>query len=360
MSNQTTQPHGVMEGKGAYNQHAKLPGGGAALAAAFLEEAARAISLDHGNQPIVIADYGSSQGKNSLAPMQIALQTLRPRLRPDRAIFVFHIDQPSNDFNSLFDVLSSDPDRYTLGDSNVFSGAIGRSFYEQVLPSESVHLAWSSYAAVWLSRIATPIPGHFMPLRSTAEAKALWKQQAALDWKLFLTLRARELKPGGRLLVVLPARNDEGVTNFENLMDTANAALGEMVDEGEIAQEERDRMILGTYPRQRSELLEPFVADGKFQNLKSEHCGLHPLPDAAWPDYERDGDAKALATRHALFFRAVFVPSLGGALNRVREGDPHTYNTFADRLQQRMIKRLAANPAPIDSFVQTMVLARCD
>jgi hypothetical protein len=33
--------HGVMEGKGAYNRHAKIPAGGAALAAPFLEKRCR-------------------------------------------------------------------------------------------------------------------------------------------------------------------------------------------------------------------------------------------------------------------------------------------------------------------------------
>ena|SRR5580698_5672922 len=79
-------------------------------------------------------------------------------------MFVFHVDQPANDFNTLFEVLGTDPDRYGLGEPNVFPCAIGRSFYERVLPPESVHLGWCSYAAMWLSRIPTLIPGCLMPL----------------------------------------------------------------------------------------------------------------------------------------------------------------------------------------------------
>lgn len=48
--------------------------------------------------------------------MQIAIRILRQRLGPDRPICVFHIDQLSNDFNTLFAVLDSDPDRYVFGD----------------------------------------------------------------------------------------------------------------------------------------------------------------------------------------------------------------------------------------------------
>src|SRR5690349_7654408 len=132
-SNKVVPAHGVMEGGGAYNKHARIPAGGAVLATPFLEKAVRNMALDPDDRPIVIADYGSSQGKNSLAPMQIAIRNLRQRISPNRPIFVFHIDQASDDFNSLFEVLSSDPDRYALDDTNVFPCAMGRSFYEQVL-----------------------------------------------------------------------------------------------------------------------------------------------------------------------------------------------------------------------------------
>ena len=43
MAGQTAVPHGVMEGKGAYNRYAKLPAGGAALALPLLEKAVRCV-----------------------------------------------------------------------------------------------------------------------------------------------------------------------------------------------------------------------------------------------------------------------------------------------------------------------------
>jgi hypothetical protein len=80
---------------------------------------------------------------------------------------VFHVDQPANDFNTLFEVLDADPNRYELDDPHVFPCAIGRSFYRSVLPPDCVDVGWSSYAAVWLSSIPKSIPGHFAVLRST-------------------------------------------------------------------------------------------------------------------------------------------------------------------------------------------------
>jgi SAM dependent carboxyl methyltransferase len=106
---------------------------------------------------------------------------LRRRFGPNRAVSVFHIDQPSNDFTTLFAVLDSDPDTYVLDEPHVFPAVIGRSFYENVLPPGTVHLGWSSYAAVWLSRIPTLIPGHFFSALSTGRVRAEFDRQGRTE-----------------------------------------------------------------------------------------------------------------------------------------------------------------------------------
>src|SRR5262249_9611984 len=113
MSNTAETTHGTMEGAGSYNRYAKLPAAGASLAVPFLERAVLDVTLDAGDHPIVVADYGSSQGKNSLRPMLTAVKGLRKRVGQERPILVVHIDQPANDFNTLFDVLHRDPERYS-------------------------------------------------------------------------------------------------------------------------------------------------------------------------------------------------------------------------------------------------------
>lgn len=346
MANQATAIHGVMEGGGSYNRHARIPAGGGILALPFLEQAVRNVALDSGGQPVVIADYGCSQGKNSLTPMRTAIKALRQRLGPDRAIFVVHVDQAANDFNTLFEVLHRDPERYGVEDPAIFSSAIGRSFYEAVFPSEHVHLGWSSYAAVL-------IPGHFVVLASTGDVRAAFQRQAANDWKLFLSLRASELQPGGRLVVVLPGLNDGGSAGLEPLFGHASDALADMVAAGAISAEDRARMVLGAYPRRRSELLAPFAMDAQFRGLTVEHCELSVLPDAAWEDYEKDANKEALAARHARFFRSVFAPSLAATI-----ADQGQRNLFPDRLEEKLKRRLTDHPVPFHTFVQTIVLAK--
>jgi SAM dependent carboxyl methyltransferase len=223
MQNESRSSHGVMEGGDAYNLHAGLQARGGNQALPLLEQAVRNIALDGGDQPVVIADYGSSQGKNSLAPLRAAIGALRARLGPDRPIFVTHVDQAANDFNTRFEVLQTDPNRYTLNDPDVFPSAIGRSFYENVLPPDYVHLGWSSYAAAWLSRIPMLVPGHLVAIRAAGDVRAAFERQGAEDWKCFLSLRATELRPGGRLVIVLPGLDNDGRSGgFEDVFDHAN------------------------------------------------------------------------------------------------------------------------------------------
>jgi hypothetical protein len=353
MATPVISSHGVMEGGGSYNLHAKVPAGGANLALPLLEEAVGHIVLETDNEPVVVADYGSSQGKNSLSPMGSAIHGLRNRIGAERPILVVHIDQAANDFNTLFGVLDADPECYAAGDANVFPSAIGRSFYESVLPKNYVHLGWSSYAAVWLSRIPMTIPGHFISVAATGEVRAAFDRQGADDWRSFLALRAQELRPGGRLVVVLPGLGDEGTSGFERLFACANEVLAEMVSDRVIAADERERMVLGAYPRTRSQLLEPFKENGRYHGLTVERCELFQLRDAGWEDYERDRDQQKLIQRHVGFFRSIFVPSLSTAL-----GQAGTRQLFAEEFSGRFAKRLSERPAPYHSFSQTIVLGK--
>lgn len=121
MAEQLKPTHGVMEGGGSYNRHARIPAAAGRLTLPILDEAVRSLALASDDRPVVIADYGSSQGTNSLIPIRAAVKVLRARAGADRPILVVHVDQVANDFNTLFAVLHSDPDCYSIDDANVFS-----------------------------------------------------------------------------------------------------------------------------------------------------------------------------------------------------------------------------------------------
>jgi hypothetical protein len=356
MSEQIQIFQSVMEGGGAYNQHARHQTAAASAAGWFLEQAVSNQVLDDGAGSIVIADYGSSQGRNSHAPIGAAIRSLRRRLAPAHPIFVYHVDQPSNDFNSLFEVLAA-PESYSRGDENVFPCAIGRSFYKNVLPPSSVHVAWSSYAAVWLSKVPTPPPSDlFCSARSNPEARTAFARQAASDWQTFLSLRATELRVGGCLVVALPGRDDDGKVGVENLFLKANETLVQMMDEGTLSAAERARMVIGCYVRHKNELLAPFKNGGQFQHLSLEDLAVFAVPDAAWNQYDQDGDREKLARAHAAFFRATFLPSLASALDR--SSDAAAVRAFGDRLERGIQQGLTINPAPLEIKTQVIVLSK--
>ncbi len=127
-----------MEGHGAYNRNSRVQAAGLSSAIPMLGEAASEVALAPGPEPIVIADYGSSEGHNSLLPMAEAIGALRKRVGAARAISVVHTDLPSSDFSGLFETLASDPASNLRDDPCAFASAVGRSFYEQLLPSGSV------------------------------------------------------------------------------------------------------------------------------------------------------------------------------------------------------------------------------
>jgi hypothetical protein len=227
-----------------------------------------------------------------------------------------------------------------------------------VLPSNYVDVGWSSYAAMWISHIPTVIPGHFFVLASTGAVRAEFDRQGAQDWEAFLALRAAELRPGGRLVVVVPGADDNGIGGLEGIMDHANEVLAQMVEEGAITVDERARMVVAAWPRRKQELLAPFSHDGQFHELTVEHSDTSVLPDPVWSDYEQDGNGEALAAKHAAFFRAIFMPTLASALIRVRAGDAEALQAFASRLECGLRHRLASHPAPWHSSIETVVIAK--
>src|SRR3984885_1433481 len=76
----------AMEGQGRYNRSSQVQAAGLSPAVPMLERAAREVPLPVGREPIVIADYGSSQGHNSLTPVGAAIDVLRERAGREQAI----------------------------------------------------------------------------------------------------------------------------------------------------------------------------------------------------------------------------------------------------------------------------------
>ena len=350
-------PPAVMEGHGGYNRNSRVQAGSLSPALLMLERAVAMAELPSEPQPIVIADYGSSQGHNSLAPVLAAIRVLRQRFGQDRAIMVVHTDLPENDFTALFQTLITNPESYLRKDAAVFPSAIGRSFYEQILPSVSVTVGWSSWAVQWLSSTPAMIPDQVHVSSSQdASARAAFSRQAAEDWQKFLVARGRELCPGGRLAILTMASDDQGEFGYRPLGQAMYATLIEMVDVGFLSAQELGRMAIPTVGRTRADLLAPFGVDGRFSGLEVEEIEVFFGEDRIWSDFEQHRNAQEFGARWAAFSRASVFPTLARSLDGGRASARSA--EFIERMETGIAARLAVEPEPMRMPLGRMLLAK--
>ena len=319
-----------MEGHGLYNENSRPQGSAGDLGMPLLERAAAAVPLP-ASGALAIADFGSSEGRNSMGPIAAALRVLRGR-RADLPVTVTHTDVATNDFSSLFELLDGGPPSYLAGNVDVYGYAVGRSFYGELFPVSALHLAWSAIAVHWMSAAPCAIPGHIFSTFARGAVRDAFAQRAADDWRSFLAARARELVSDGRLVVVGSGAADDGKAGAEGLMTIAEDALQAMVAAGELPPATYAAMTIPTYYRTRAEWEAPFAGDA---DLAIEEMTPVVLADPFYPAYERSGDAQAFATAYAAFFRAFSEPCLFG----------ESGGATADAFYARVRTAIAADPA---------------
>jgi len=339
-----------------YSQSSRLQAAGLQATISLFEQAALSVPLPKAPHAIVIADYGAATGHNSLLPVSAAIAALRTRTRPEQPILVAHTDIAENDFTMLFKTLADDPDSYLKKDAATYSSAVGRSFYRQIMPSDSVTLGWSSWAVQWLSA-APPIPDHIQVAYSADEqVRAAYARQAAVDWHEFIAFRGRELRPDGRLVVLTMGIDEAGEFGYRPILDGIFAVLKTLVDDELLSQDEVARMVLPIVGRSENDFAAPFAPKGKFESLSIEHVEVFDAPDRFWAQYQIDKEAEVFGGQWAAFARASVFSTLSGALDGGR-ADPR-HEEFHDRLEKGLATRLAKAPEPIHIPLAKVVLAK--
>jgi hypothetical protein len=117
-------------------------------------------------------------------------------------------------------------------------------------------------------------------------------------------------------------------------------------------------MALNVWPRRKANLVAPFATEGRFLSLILKESDTCVLRDPAWDDYEADRDEETLAAKRAMVFRSIFTPTLASFLDKAPASDSGALLAFADRLTAGLRRRLAASPAPMQSLVQIVVVAK--
>lgn len=349
----------VVRPEPVYTEASRLRAAGLAQAIAMFERVAEEVVLPKAPQPIVIADYGAANGHNSLKPLSAAIAVLRRRTRHDHAILVAHTDVPANDFAALFETVADDPESYLHTDTATFTSAVGRSFYDQIVPSKTVNLGWTSWATQWLSRTPCEVPDHVHASCSKdAAVQSAYADQAALDWHNFVAFRGRELAPEGRLVVLTLAADDDGSAGFGPLLDAIVAALGDQVRDGLLNSDELRRMTIPTFARTEKDFRAPFAPKGRFEGLMIEQLEMFNAEDRFWARYQKDHDAEAFGGQWAAFARFVLFPSLLAALDDGVHDERAAQ--IVERLESAVAERLSSAPEPMRIPQALVVLVKRD
>ena len=255
------------------------------------------------------ADMGCADGGTSLDLWRRVAGVTRERSQAD--IQITYADQPRNDFNALVQILHglTDFKTYRHEHKNLHVLASGSSFYEPVVPAGTLDLCFSATAMHWLSCKPCDIPDHVHMVGASGDVLNKFQQQARTDWETILLHRARELKPGGKLVLANFCRDENGCylgnTGGENMFDNFNNLWCELRDSGVISQQEYAAMTLPQYYNTVEEFAAPFENKNSAVvqaglTLDSIETGIIPCPYKK--DFKQHGDAKK--------FAAEFIPTI--------------------------------------------------
>lgn len=353
-----------MKGGGYYDEHSEYQQRTAQTAAALIEESVQAVPPPPAGSTFVIVDYGSSTGKNSIASVRSAVAAVRARER-DRPVAAVHNDLPTNDWNELFANLAARPDSYlALPDPSVLPLASAISFYEPAVPAGTAHLGVSFSAAHWLrTQPDVEVDGFYFCEASGAPRAAL-AAQADTDWTTFLTARAADIAPGGRLLIQMVGTDVRSPVvpdvTARNLLRAMTEAAQDLVDAGALDQAAFARYLLPVYARTPDEARRPIERPGPLADaFRVEVARTDPVSNPYLDQWRRDHDAAAYARSYAAFVRGFTESSLRANLFEPGGRGADT-GALLDDYFARLERRFAADPEAdaFEDWTLTVVLTR--
>ena len=337
-----------MKGAGYYDQHSAPQLASMQLVFSWIENAIATMSLPPDSQPFTALDLGSSEGRNALIVMSTVAEAVRQR-RPGQPVQTIYSDLPSNNFNRLFTNLH---EARTAGriSAEIYPSAVAGSFYESLVPPNSVHFAIAFNALLWLDRLPdAPVPD-FVVYRRPHPPRPGWQvlpetvgaftRQAEQDLTRFLEVRAREMVSGGKLLIVSPGDSADHCI-CDGLYDVLNDACLDLITAGRLERERYERFTMPLYLRTVPETLAPLEREGSPVKgvFAVDRVESLEAPTPFLTEFDKTGDAAALADAYTGFLRAFSEPVARAALVGT-DGD----TALMDELFGRVHARMKAEP----------------
>jgi len=271
------------------------------------------------------SDMGCADGGTSLGLWRAVVSRLREHDASD--IQVVYADQAFNDFNALVQILHGHTSfhSYVSEHPAVHVLQSGSSFYSPIVAANSLHLGFSATAMHWLSQKPCDIDEHIHMVGASGKQATTFADAAAKDWQNILMHRARELRPGGSLVLVNFCRDEQGQylgnTGGINMFHQFNANWQSFVDNGDITQREYQAMTLPQYYNTVDEFCAP-LQDTSSEVYKAGlrlvdiHTAVVPCPFAE--NFKQHQDATRFAADYIPTIRSWNESIFMGALASTR------------------------------------------
>nr|XP_048321743.1 loganic acid O-methyltransferase-like [Ziziphus jujuba var. spinosa] len=226
-------------------------------------------SLPSSTKSIRIVDVGCFYGLTTVHAMNNVMDAIKSKYESEGLenqvpeFEVFFNDLESNNFNALFKFLPPNRD--------YFAAALPASFFNPILPKQSLHVVHSSNSLNWLSEIPKEITDSSSPAwnkgkihytNAHKEVVKAYSAQYAKDWQSFLRARAHDVAVGGLMALFVPSVPEIHLSS-ETLSCSDFVIFGDcmmdMAKEGIIKEEQVDSFNLGFYfscPRELKDIME--------------------------------------------------------------------------------------------------------
>ena len=345
------EPLIAMRGAGYYSDNTVGAKAVIDAAGALAVEAVEAIDLA-GGAPFAVADFGAADGGTSLGLMRRIVGAVRARA-PAKPVTITSTDLPHNDFSALFQrlhgLIGHDNEAPLAREPGVFTFASGTSFHRQVFPDATLSLGFSATAMHWLSARPTAIVDHVHPVGGSAGEAEAFRAQARDDWDTILLARARELRPGGQLVLanfcIDPEGRYLGNTGGANMFDAFARHWRDLGDAGALTPAESAAGTLQQFYRTPEEFTAPLrdpASPVHRAGLRLEHVSTRVTRCPYAADFERHRDPSAFARAYLPTLRSWTESTFASALDPSRPADER--RAVIDRFYAAYEAEVAARP----------------